>query len=90
MAVTKAQLLEHALDLPALAAPPGITHNFVNPSNVYTVYLIDLVICMIVSSLVVCMRMWTKARLIRKFGREDCKQSIILFRFLRVGNSDQL
>lgn len=90
MALTKAQLLEHALDSPALAAPPGVTHNFVNPSNLETAFYIELVICMTVSSLVVCMRIWTKARLIRKFGREDCKQSSILLRFLRVENSDKL
>ena len=89
MAATKAQLLEHKLNLPALAAPPGLTHKFVNPSNLETAYYIDVVLCMTVSSLVVCMRIWTKARLIRKFGREDCKQ-LILFRFLSSGNSDKL
>lgn len=90
MAATKAQILELALDLPALAAPPGLTHNFVNPPNLKTAYYIDVAICMTVSSLVVCMRIWTKARLIRKFGREDCKQSSILFRFLRIANADKL
>lgn len=74
MAATKSQLLEHALNLPALAAPPGLTHNFVNPSDLETTYYIDVVLCMTVSFLVVCMRMWTKARLIRNFGREDCKE----------------
>lgn len=74
MAATKPQLYELVLDLPALAAPPGVTPNFINPSNLQTEHYIVLVLSLVLSSLVVCMRMWTKARLIRKFGREDCKE----------------
>lgn len=74
MAATKSLLLEHALNLPALAVPPGLTHNFVNPSDLETEFYIVMILCLTISSLVVCMRMWTKARLIRKFGREDCKE----------------
>lgn len=74
MADSKSLFLEHVLNLPAMAAPAGVTHNFVNPSDLETEYYIDLGLCLAISSLVVCMRMWTKACLIRKFGREDCKQ----------------
>lgn len=74
MATRESLLLERALNLPALAAPPGFTTNLINPSNLETEFYIDLVLCLIISSLAVCMRMWTKACLIQKFGREDCKE----------------
>lgn len=90
MVVTKDQLLAVLLNSPALATPPRITLNFINLANLDTNYHIELVICMTGSLLVVCMRIWTKARLIRKFGREDYKIWSILFRFLRVGNSNKL
>lgn len=79
MAATKSPLTEDVLNSPAMAAPPGLAYNFVNPPNLDTEYYIDLVICLTISFLVVCMRIWTKARLIRKFGREDCKESSIDF-----------
>lgn len=74
MATTNVLLLEQMLNLPALAAPPGLTHNFVDPSDLETETYIGLTLCFTVSLLVVCMRMWTKARLVRNFGREDCKK----------------
>ena len=79
MAATKAQILENLLNSPALEAPPGLTHNFVNPPNLETAFYIDVVLSITISFLVVCIRIWTKARLIRKFGREDCKPPSILF-----------
>lgn len=74
MDATKHITLDHMLDLPALAAPPGLTHNFVNPSDMETEYYIALILSLTISILVVCMRMWTKAHLIQKVGREDCKE----------------
>lgn len=62
------------LELPALSAPLGVKYNFVNPSNLQTEFYIDLVLCLTISSLAVGMRIWTKARLIKKFGKEDCKE----------------
>lgn len=90
MTATNSLLLEHILDLPALAAPPGLTHNFVNPPDLETEYHITLLLCMTISFLVVCMRIWTKARLIRKFGREDCKEiSISPINFMKF-RADEL
>lgn len=74
MATTKAPHIELMLELPALMAPPGVKYDFVNPSNLQTNFYIDLVLCLTISSLAVSMRIWTKARLIKKFGREDCKE----------------
>lgn len=78
MAATKPLPLELMLELPALIAPPGVKYNFANPSNLRTDFYIDLVLCLTISSLAVGMRVWTKARLIKKFGREDCKEFSIL------------
>lgn len=65
---------EQILNLPALEAPPGATNSFINPPDLETDFYIDLILCLIISSLAVGMRMWTKARLIQKVGREDCKE----------------
>lgn len=68
------QLLQKALDGPAMTPPPGVKPNFVNPPNLEKEFYIDLILCLTISVLVVCMRMWTKARLVRKVQIEDCKK----------------
>lgn len=68
------QLLQKALDGPAMAPPPGVKPNFVNPPNLEKEFYVDLILCLTISVLVVCMRMWTKARLVRKIQIEDCKK----------------
>lgn len=60
---------------PAMPAPPGMHSNFVNPSNLRTEGLILQTICLILATLVVSMRMWTKTRLVRKVVLEDCKST---------------
>lgn len=67
------QLLQKLLNGPAMAPPPGITPNFVNPPNLEKEFYIDLILCLTISVLAVCMRMWTKARVMRKVQIEDCK-----------------
>lgn len=67
------QLLQKLLNGPAMAPPPGIKPNFVNPPNLEKEFYIDLILCLTISVLAVCMRVWTKARVMRKFQIEDCK-----------------
>ena len=74
------QAIQSLLDLPAMAAPPGLKHNFVNPPTLRTEFYVDLTVCLIVSVVAVCIRMWTKARLIRKVNIEDCKDFFLLLR----------
>lgn len=74
MAATKDIPLNQMLDLAAMVAPPGVSHNFVNPPDMNTEYFIAVILSLTISLLVVCMRMWTKVQLIQKFGREDCKE----------------
>lgn len=58
---------------PAMPAPSGMHSNFVNPSNLKTECLVLVIFCLILSTFVVSMRMWTKTRLVRKVVLEDCK-----------------
>lgn len=60
------------LNGPAMEPPPGIEPNFVNPSDLKTENLIVVTLCLVASTLVVGMRMWTKTRLVRKVVLEDC------------------
>lgn len=64
------------LNGPAMPAPPGMYSNFVNPSNLKTEGLVVVTFCLILSTLVVGMRMWTKSRVVRKIVLEDCKSTL--------------
>ena len=75
------QLLQKALDGPAMAPPPGVKPNFVNPPNLEKELYIDLILCLTIAVLVVCMRMWTKARLMGKVQIEDCKSCAAWFAY---------
>lgn len=70
---TTSQAMQQLFEGPAMAVPSGLTHNFVNPPNLETEFYVDLNLCLIVSILAVCIRMWTKVCLIRKVQIEDCK-----------------
>ena len=63
------------LNGPAMPAPSGMHSNFVNPSNLKTEGLVLVTFCLILSTLVVGMRMWTKSRVVRKIVLEDCKST---------------
>lgn len=62
-----------SLDDPAMVAPPGMHHNFLNPANREAAYRSIFIFCLVLSVLAVGMRMWTKTRVIRKVVLEDCK-----------------
>ena len=64
--------LQNLLDGPALAAPSGAHHDFVNPPGMKVQAYVAVFICLSVSILVIGMRMWTKIRLIRQVMLEDC------------------
>lgn len=70
------QLLQELLNGPAMAPPLGTKPNFVNPPNLEKEFYIDLILCLAISVLVVCMRIWTKARVMRKVQIEDCKSLV--------------
>lgn len=70
---TTSQAMQSLLDSPAMAAPPGLEHNFAHPPSLKTDYYVDLTSCFIVSVVAVGIRMWTKILLIKKVNIEDCK-----------------
>lgn len=82
------QAIQKLLEGPAMAAPPGSKPNFVNPPNLETEFHVDLNICLIVSILAVCIRMWTKICLIRKVEIEDCKDSSLPLAHFRKPRAD--
>ena len=59
--------------IPGLQPPPGVTPNFVNPYN-QSKYTPTMVATLLpVATAVVWIRMYTKIRLIKSHGWEDCK-----------------
>lgn len=66
------ELLEARLNGPAMAPPPGLYSNFIDPSNLDVYVIITLVFCMTFSTVAVLVRMYTKIFLIRKVLVEDC------------------
>ena len=62
-------------DLPGLPPPPGITPNFVDPYSRWRLYTVTISITLVVTTLLVLMRTYTKYA-INKFGLrwEDCEQ----------------
>ena len=64
--------LPSILDLPAMAAPSGTHHDFLNPSNHETLFRTVIIFCLVLSVLAVGIRMWTKTHVIRKVVFEDC------------------
>jgi hypothetical protein len=64
--------MELVLNGSSVEPPPGIQPNFVNPANLETEGLILVIFCLIATTLVISMRMWTKTRLVRKMVLEDC------------------
>ena len=63
--------LQALLDKPALAAPPGMHHNFVNPTNLTTEAQIITICCLSLSVIAVGMRVWTNTRVVRRAVLEE-------------------
>lgn len=69
---------------PAVPAPPGAVSNLDNPEDVlHTVNLATQVVCIIVVTIAVGMRVAVKVRLRNGLGLEDCEYSSI-YRLLYV------
>ncbi len=61
---------EAFLDLPAMPPPPGVTPNFVNPSNLRQPGLVAVQITL--ATIAVAMRLYTKKFIVRRMLVEDC------------------
>lgn len=73
------QLLQKALNGPARALLPVVKPNFVNPPNLEKEFYVDLIFFLTISVLVMFMRIWTKAHLVRKVQIDDYKKLRRLF-----------
>ena len=69
------QFRDKLLNGPALAPPPGMTSNFVNPPNLDHLTIGVFTLCMMLATLTVILRMWTKLFIIRQTALEDCMSS---------------
>lgn len=65
--------VQKLLNGPAMAAPAGTHYNFVNPENLNDWFILTIVLCLVVSTLAVSARVYTKIWIIKKIGWEDCE-----------------
>ncbi len=66
------QQLQALLNGPAMAPPPAVEPNFVNPKNEFVYFVLTIVLTVTISTLALLVRMYTKISIIRKVGWEDC------------------
>ena len=64
--------LEALLNGPALAPPPGVTPQLNNPPSYRAATTAIPTVCLIVATLAVSMRVYTRARIIRVVNIADC------------------
>ena len=69
------QIEYQILNGPAGTPPAGVISNFDNPPNLDVYLNLTLILCLILASLAVFTRMYTKILLVRSVGYEDCECS---------------
>lgn len=67
------QQLQALLDGPALPPPPGIIPQLDHPPNLRTTGNAVQIVCLVLATLALCMRLYTKAAIIRQIVLADCK-----------------
>uniref|UniRef100_A0A8H7NLW4 Rhodopsin domain-containing protein n=1 Tax=Bionectria ochroleuca TaxID=29856 RepID=A0A8H7NLW4_BIOOC len=72
-------------DTPAADPPPGVTPNFVNPPSLHSVNLGVSIACLVLMIVVVGVRTYTKAVILRDMRHEDYVALLVLFIFLAWG-----
>ncbi|KAH9995932.1 hypothetical protein F4779DRAFT_194042 [Xylariaceae sp. FL0662B] len=63
--------LEEMMELPAMPAPDGITPIFDNPPNQNGLAITILTLCLVISTICVCLRVYARLYLLRKVQAED-------------------
>lgn len=66
-------------DIPALAPPPGVQPNFVNPPSYQHKIIILEGVFVPLMLLAVFVRIFVRARITRMVGWDDCKSGMIVF-----------
>ena len=64
-------------NLSTIPAPLGLTSNFVNPPSKASWDIVTQAVCLTVATLLVTMRMYTKIKILRKPGWDDCTLHIL-------------
>lgn len=67
-----------------LPPPPGVTPNFVNPENHTAQGHAVFIMCLVLSTIFVVLRTYTRFILLKSHGWEDCECLPTLWRLLRV------
>ena len=77
--------IEALLKGPALAPPNGVEPNFENPSNLNTACYAIILSCLVVTTTVLCLRLYTRVLIIRKVTLDDCAA---MFSFMLKTSTD--
>lgn len=70
--MTSQQHNQTLFDGPAMKPPTGVKPDFNHPANKQGYFILTFVLTVAVSTLAIIIRMYTKVRIIRKVGWEDC------------------
>lgn len=73
MSAPTAEQLQALLNSPALEAPPGESPNLIDPPNKLLQSRVDYVVCLVIATLVLISRLYTKVRVIKIVSAPDCK-----------------
>jgi len=63
--------------IPALAPPPGVKPNFKDPLSLENPLRVSVCFVMAMMLVFVSLRVYTRLRITREFGAEDCKFSCL-------------
>jgi hypothetical protein len=69
------ETLERLLNEPALPAPPGVEHNFVNPSNENTMGVALTATQIVIATIFGLIRAYSKIFCVKRVRFEDCESS---------------
>ena len=60
-------------EIGALAPPPGVVPNFINPYSIQKSLIASSVVCLALTSLTTAIRLYTKLYIVNAHGWEDCR-----------------
>lgn len=72
MAITSMNLTDPS-NTPALAPPPGVTSNFVNPESLLTYVIVTIALCLTLTTVTIGLRIFTKVHIAKAMHWDDCE-----------------
>ncbi len=57
----------------SLPPPPGVIPNFIDPPKTQAGIIVVVAVGLLLTTVCVCIRVWTKVRITKKVEWEDCK-----------------